>query len=74
MPKEISAEELVGLGLDGAGADGMADQVNALLRSAPAAQSWQAVSQRVLRPSHPFSVHKFLYETVFSAWDDQLGP
>jgi hypothetical protein len=44
MPKEISTKELVELGLDGAVAGGMADQVNSLLRSAPAAQCWQAVS------------------------------
>jgi acetyl-CoA synthetase len=74
MPKEISAEELVELGLDGSIAGGMADQVNSLLRSAPAAQCWQAISQRVLRPCHPFPVHKFLYETIFSGWDDQRGP
>lgn len=74
MSKEISAEELVGLGLDGSIAGGMADQVNSLLRSAPAAECWQAVSQRVLRPHHAFPVHQFLYETIFSGWDDQRGP
>ena len=40
----------------------------------PAVQCWQAISQQVLRPCHPFPVHKFLYETVFSGWDDQRGP
>ncbi len=38
MPKEITVEELVGLGLDGAVADGMAGEVNSLLGLAPAAQ------------------------------------
>jgi acetyl-CoA synthetase len=74
MPKEISAEELVQLGLDGSVAGGMADQVNSLLRSAPAAQCWQAVSRQILRPCHPFPVHRFLYETIFSDWDDRRGP
>jgi acetyl-CoA synthetase len=74
MPKEISAEELIGLGLDGAVAGGTADQVNSLIRSAPAAECWQVVSKRVLRSSDPFPVHRFLYERIFSDWDDQLGP
>ena len=74
MPKEISAKELVELGLDGSVAGGMAEQVNSLLRSASAVQCWRALSQQVLRPCHPFSVHKFLYEAVFSGWDDQRGP
>jgi acetyl-CoA synthetase len=74
MPKEISAEELIQRGLDRAVAHTMADQVNSLLRSAPAAPCWQTISQQVLKPCHPFSVHKFLYETVFSAWDDRQGP
>jgi acetyl-CoA synthetase len=74
MASEISAAELIELGLDESAAGGMADQVNSLLRSAPAAQCWQAISQRVLRPCHPFPVHKFLYDTTFSGWDDQRGP
>ncbi len=74
MPKEISAEELVELGLDRPVAVGMADQVNSLLHSALAAPCWQAVSQRVLRPCYPFAGHKCLYGRVFSDWDDQCGP
>lgn len=74
MPKEISAQKLVELGLEGAVAGEMADRVNSLLRSTPAAQCWQAISQGILRPRHPFPVHKFLYDTVFSGWDDQTGP
>jgi len=74
MPKDISAEELVDLGLDGSVARGMAEEVNSLLRSAPAAQCWQAISRRVLRPCHPFSVHRLLYETVFAGWDGERGP
>ena len=74
MPKDISAEELAKLGLEETAAGEMADQVNSLLQSAPASQCWQAISQRVLRPSHPFSVHKFLYEAIYSDWDDRHGP
>ncbi|NLS93256.1 MAG: AMP-binding protein [Planctomycetaceae bacterium] len=74
MPKEISAEELVALGLDAAVAGGMADRVNSLLRTAPAAQCWRVISQQVLRPCHPFPVHRFLYETVFADWDNRQGP
>ncbi len=74
MSKDISAEELIGLGLNGSVAFGMADQVNSLLRSATAAECWRAVSQRVLRPCHPFPVHRYLYETIFSGWDDRCGP
>ena len=74
MPKEISADELVARGLHGSVAGGMADQVNSLLRSAPAVPCWQAIAQRVLRPTDPFPVHKFLYEVVFSGWDDERGP
>jgi len=74
MPQEVSARRLVELGLDESKAVGMADQVNSLLRSAPAARSWQAISQRVIGSRHPFAVHKLIYETVFSDWDDQNGP
>ncbi len=74
MPKEIAAQVLVELGLAESVAGEMAGKVNSLLRSAPAAQCWQEVSQRVLQPSYPFPVHKFLYDTIFSDWDDRLGP
>lgn len=74
MPKEVAVEELVKLGLEGAVAEELAKRINPLLQSAPAAQCWRTISQEVLRPCHPFPVHQFLYETVFSDWDDQRGP
>ena len=74
MPHIVSAAELIDRGLPRSDASLMAAQVNALRDRVPADQCWHAIAQQALRPQHPFTVHKFLYETVFADWDPQQGP
>ncbi len=74
MPNVVFAADLIDRGLQRSDAERMAEQINALLKSAPADQCWRAVTQQVLRPHHPFSVHQFLYEAVYAEWDCQQGP
>ena len=74
MPHVVSAAELIERGLPCSDASLMAVQVNSLLGSVPADHCWHAIAQQILRPEHPFAVHKFLYETVYADWDPQQGP
>jgi acetyl-CoA synthetase len=43
--------------------------------SLPPAECWPRVLSQVLDPRHPFEVHRLLFETVFSEWDESAqGP
>jgi acetyl-CoA synthetase len=36
--------------------------------------AWREISKRVLRPEHPFELHKLLFERTFRDWDVGQGP
>jgi len=74
MPSQVTAGQLVEAGLEQPAAAEMAGRVNSLQTTQPAAECWRAISKEVLRPDHPFELHRFLYETVFSDWDPAQGP
>ncbi|MBI1925095.1 AMP-binding protein [Candidatus Poribacteria bacterium] len=74
MAKELTIEQLLECGLERSTAAEVLRQVNPCLLSLPASACWQKVSREVLTPDHPFSLHKLLYETVFSDWDLTQGP
>jgi acetyl-CoA synthetase len=74
MPHIVSAAELIDRGLPHSEAALIAAQVNSLRDSRPADQCWHGIAQQLLRPEHPFAVHKFLYESVYAEWEPQQGP
>ena len=54
--------------------DDVMARVTRLTQSLPPAECWQRVTQHVLKPDHPFELHKRVHEMVFADWDDSLGP
>ena len=74
MPNEVTAAQIAEQGLEEPAAAQLADQINSRLRTRPAVECWQAISKEVLRPDHPFELHRFLYGTVYSDWDPAQGP
>jgi acetyl-CoA synthetase len=73
MPARLTVEQLTAHGLDPAAAAALADSANRAL-ALPPAEAWRDISKRVLRPEHPFALHKFLFEWTYRNWDPALGP
>lgn len=74
MAKELELEQLLEKGLEESVAADMLKHVNHLLSSLTASQCWYKISRKVLSPDHPFRLHKFIHEVVFSDWDTTQGP
>jgi acetyl-CoA synthetase len=70
----ITAQHLEKHGLPPAEARSMALKIDEALRQSNPAESWRIISKTILRPEHPFAVHRFLYETVFADWKREQGP
>ena len=73
MPKKLTPEQLIKCGLDKPGSAEVLRRVNPLL-SLPAPECWQRIADEILIPDHPFPLHQFLHEAVFSDWDSTKGP
>lgn len=75
MATQLKLEQLIQCGLDKSGACEMLEQVNPLLSSLSAPECWTRIADEALTASHPFALHKLLYESVFSDWDaSTYGP
>ena len=70
----IKTQRLEQLGLSADDAASVAQRVNDCLWKHPPGECWQHVSDSVLRPEHPFDVHRYVHETVFADWDETRGP
>ncbi|MBI3839444.1 MAG: AMP-binding protein [Planctomycetia bacterium] len=73
MARPLTIQELTACGLDAAEAEPMAARVNRALGNEPV-EAWREISQRILRPGHPFPLHRFLFERAFQDWDRRQGP
>lgn len=51
----------------------LAIRVNEVLRWPPV-EAWREISQSILRPEHPFALHRLLFETTFCDWPTSRGP
>ena len=51
----------------------LAIRVNEVLRWPPV-EAWREISQGILRPEHPFALHRQLFEAAFYDWDVSQGP
>ena len=75
MATQLNLDQLIQCGLDKSGASKILQQVNPLLSSLSPPECWQRLADEVLTPSHPFALHKLLYESAFSDWDgSKHGP
>lgn len=72
--KKITAKELVTAGLDPGMAEEMAGRIKGLAASCPSGECWNRICTEILTPGHPFELHRFLYDSVFSDWDPAKGP
>ena len=70
----VTTDQLIGHGLGEEGADSAARVINELIASRDAASAWRVIIDQVLNPDHPFSLHRFLHDTVFADWDAAVGP
>ena len=71
--RRIEPAELTAVGLGAAAAPSLAAAVNAALRK-PAVDAWREISHSILRPEHPFAVHRLVFERTFADWDASSGP
>jgi acetyl-CoA synthetase len=75
MKKHVTVDKLIESGLTEAEAQKLASSINPLLKLHPAEACWKEVTQKYLKPDHPFPLHQYLHEATFSDWDpNQKGP
>ena len=74
IAKKLTRENLIECGLDKSTSDRLLERINPLLASLPAAACWGELSQTILTPDHPFTLHQLLHNTVFADWKGQAAP
>lgn len=74
MVKQVLLEQILQCGVTCTTAMAMLPSINRSLATLPALDCWQYLTQHLLQPSHPFSLHQLLYETTFADWDLNQGP
>jgi acetyl-CoA synthetase len=75
MKKQVSVDKLIESGLGEADARALSPVVNDLLKTYPAKACWKEMTQKLLKPDHPFPLHRYLHEATFSDWNpDENGP
>jgi hypothetical protein len=68
----ITTEQLIEHGISRDTALPMAYIINKILAGNTAEIAWKNISKLVLLPTHPFSLHRFLFSTVYPNWPAQL--
>lgn len=71
---KISAAQLEQHGLPSADAGLLALKIDEALQQSDPAERWHVISKTILRPDHPFAVHRFLYDAIFADWKREQGP
>jgi acetyl-CoA synthetase len=71
--KLLDSDDATGCGVPADEAGFLAIRVNEVLRWPPV-EAWREISQGILRPEHPWALHRLLFETVFGDWDVSQGP
>jgi acetyl-CoA synthetase len=74
MAKQMVLEQLLQCGLASDQAIALLPQINHCLATLSAVDGWQHLTQHLLKPDHPFSLHYLLYQTTFADWPDGLSP
>lgn len=69
MDLEINTQELIKLGLDSEAAAFLLKELRQIsLQCDNASQAWQLISRYLLHPKLPFSIHLFLFSTLYPHW------
>lgn len=69
MKTTITSEQLIEHGCPTTEARNLTAKINILLTELSAEQCWQRVSTELLTSAHAFSLHHFLYKTIYPHWD-----
>jgi hypothetical protein len=76
--ESLTRVDIVGTGLSSYAAHIFHQELRRVLaevgHSTPAA-TWQRISQQLLRPEHPYTLHQLMYYSTFRTWDPAVhGP
>ena len=74
MTPELTANALIDRGMERGEAQAFVAAVAGLESSATLEEQWRRIAGQLLRPSHPFEVHEYVYAAVFADWDTVGGP
>ena len=74
MGKKITTDQLVSMNMDESTAKDLSNHINQLIEDIGPAECWQKVSKDILKPDDPFELHWFLYNRIYSDWDESKGP
>ncbi|MBD1913866.1 MULTISPECIES: AMP-binding protein [unclassified Leptolyngbya] len=72
--KQLTLEQLLETGITPGDAAEMLPSINRWLAFLPAAECWQWLSRKLLKPEHPFALHELLYQTAYRDWNSDQGP
>lgn len=71
--KPFDSDDATRCGVPADEAGFLAIRVNEVLRWPPV-EAWREISQGILRPEHPWALHRQLFEAAFFDWDVSQGP
>jgi len=74
MGKKITADQLASMNIDESTAKDLSSRINRFIEDIGPAECWQKVSKDILKPDDPFELHWFLYNRIYSDWDESKGP
>ena len=74
MAKRTTLDQLIACGLEESAAAKLLPRANEILASPSPTSRWKKLSREVLKPEHPFRLHKLLFETAYGDWDPARGP
>lgn len=69
----IQESTLTQIGISAPEAAKLTDEINSLTHLSPES-FWQTVSTKILKPQHPFALHKLLYTTAYPEWKIHPAP
>ncbi|MXV72733.1 AMP-dependent synthetase, partial [Candidatus Poribacteria bacterium] len=71
----LTVEQLTACGLEKTEALKIVEAVNRILPTQSPTACWYEISRYILTPQYPFTLHQFLYETVYADFDRaRYGP
>ncbi len=68
----ITTEQLIQQGISPDTAKDLVNAINAALANPAPELAWQHISQHILKPTHPFALHRFLFKTIYPHWPEEL--
>ena len=74
MAKRTTLDQLIACGLEEPAAAKLLLRANEILASPSPSSRWKKLSGEVLKPEHPFRLHKLLFETAYGDWNPGQGP